>query len=134
MAKTIAIQKIQDGYRNTVLKITGYVNAEDYTNQSVVNIANLGQIDGFGSKGTKLAVTNINYDIEDAIEVDLIWGGGTPAALWYGSGRGDVDAKRFGGITDNAGTQDGTILLTTKGGATGTTDLAFSLILELVKT
>ena len=134
MAKSITVQTIQDGYRNTVLKITGYVNAEDYTNQSVVNIANLGQIDGFGSKGTKLAVTNINYDIEDAIEVDLIWGGGTPAALWYGSGRGDVDAKRFGGITDNAGTQDGTILLTTKGGATGTTDLAFSLILELVKT
>jgi len=134
MAKSITVQTIVDGYRNAVVKITGYVNAEDYTNQSVVNIANLSQIDAQGSKGTKLAVTNINYVIEDAIEVDLIWGGGTPAALWYGSGRGDVDAKRFGGITDNAGTQDGTILLTTKGGAAGSTDLAFSLLLELVKT
>ena len=134
MAKSIAVQTILDGYRNTVVKITGYVNAEDYTNQSVVNIANLSQIDAQGSKGTKLAVTEINYDIEDAIQVDLIWGGGTPAALWYGSGRGKVCAKDFGGITDNATTQDGTILLTTKGGATGTTDLAFSIILELVKT
>ena len=39
----------------------------------------------------------------------------------------------FGGIVNDATTPDNTILLTTKGGGTATTDLAFSIVLEIVK-
>jgi hypothetical protein len=133
MAKSITVQILNDGYRNTTVKISGFVNAEDYSNQSIVDAATLGQINAEGSKASSLRVTRINYDIEDALQVDLIWGGGTPATLWHSTGRGEMEGRDFGGITNNATTPNQTILLTTLGGAVATTNLAFSIILEIVK-
>ena len=133
MAKSITVQTLNDGYRNTTVKISGYVNAEDYSSQSIVDAATLGQIDAQGGKATSLRVTRINYDIEDALQVDLIWGGGTPATLWHSTGRGEMEGRDFGGITNNATTPNQTILLTTLGGAVATTNLAFSIVLEIVK-
>ena len=133
MAKDIKVQILNDGYRNTTIKISGYVNAEDYTNQSIVDAATLSQVNAEGSKAGSLRVTRINYDVEDALQVDLIWGGGTPATLWHSTGRGEMEGRDFGGITNNATTPNQTILLTTVGGATATTNLAFSIVLEIVK-
>jgi hypothetical protein len=133
MAKDIKVQILNDGYRNTTVKISGYVNATDYTNEKIVDAATLTQIDAQGSKAQSLRVTRINYDIEDAVQVDLIWGGGTPTSLWHATGRGEMEGRDFGGITNDATTPDNTILLTTKGGAVATTDLAFSIVLEIVK-
>jgi hypothetical protein len=133
MAKTITVQTLNDGYRNTTVKISGYVNAEDYTNQSIVDAATLSQVDAQGSKAGSLRVTRINYDIEDALQVDLVWGGGTPATLWNATGRGEMEGRDFGGITNNATTPNNTILLTTSGGATATSNLSFSIVLEIVK-
>ena len=133
MAKAIKIQTLNDGYRNTTIKISGYVNAEDYSNESIIDAATLSQIDAQGSKAGSLRVTRINYDVEDALQVDLIWGGGTPATLWHSTGRGEMEGRDFGGITNNATTPNQTILLTTLGGAVATTNLAFSIVLEIVK-
>jgi hypothetical protein len=133
MAKSIAVQILNDGYRNTTVKISGYVNAEDYSNQSIIDAATLSQVNAEGSKASSLRVTRINYDIEDALQVDLIWGGGTPATLWHSTGRGEMEGRDFGGITNNATTPNQTILLTTAGGAVATTNLSFSIILEIVK-
>lgn len=133
MAKGINVQILNDGYRNTTVKISGYVNAEDYTNQSIVDAATLTQIDAQGSKAKSLRVTRINYDIEDALQADLIWGGATPATIWHTTGRGEMEGRDFGGIINNAVTPDQTILLTTTGGATATSNLSFSIILEIVK-
>jgi hypothetical protein len=133
MAKAIKIQTLNDGYRNTTVKISGYVNAEDYSNESIIDAATLSQIDAQGSKAGSLRVTRINYDVEDALQVDLIWGGGTPATLWHSTGRGEMEGRDFGGITNNATTPNQTILLTTLGGAVATTNLAFSIVLEIVK-
>lgn len=133
MAKGIKVQTLNDGYRNTTIKISGYVNAEDYSNESIIDAATLSQIDAQGSKAGSLRVTRINYDVEDALQVDLIWGGGTPATLWHSTGRGEMEGRDFGGITNNATTPNQTILLTTLGGAVATTNLAFSIVLEIVK-
>jgi hypothetical protein len=133
MAKSINVQILNDGYKNTTVKISGYVNAEDYTNQSIIDAATLDQIDAQGSKAKSLRVTRINYDIEDVLQADLIWGGATPATLWNATGRGEMDGCDFGGIVNNATTPNQTILLTTSGGATATSNLSFSIILEIVK-
>lgn len=133
MAKGINVQILNDGYRDTTVKISGYVNAEDYTNQSIIDAATLTQIDAQGSKAKSLRVTRINYDIEDALQVDLIWGGATPATIWHATGRGEMEGRDFGGIVNNATTPNQTILLTTTGGATATSNLSFSIILEIVK-
>jgi hypothetical protein len=124
---------LNDGYRNTTVKISGFVNAEDYSNQSIVSAASLGQVDAQGTKAKSLRVTRINYDIEDALQADLIWGGGTPATIWHTTGRGEMEGRDFGGIVNNATTPDQTILLTTLGGATASSNLAFSIVLEIVK-
>jgi hypothetical protein len=133
MAKSINVQILNDGYRNTTVKISGFVNAEDYSNQTIVSAASLGQVDAQGSKAKSLRVTRINYDIEDALQTDLIWGGGTPATIWHTTGRGEMEGRDFGGIVNNATTPDQTILLTTLGGATAASNLAFSIVLEIVK-
>ena len=133
MAKSINVQILNDGYRNTTVKISGFVNAEDYSNQTIVSAASLGQVDAQGSKAKSLRVTRINYDIEDALQTDLIWGGGTPATIWHTTGRGEMEGRDFGGIVNNAVTPDQTILLTTLGGATASSNLAFSIVLEIVK-
>jgi hypothetical protein len=133
MAKSINVQILNDGYRNTTVKISGFVNAEDYSNQSIVSAASLGQVDAQGTKAKSLRVTRINYDIEDALQADLIWGGGTPATIWHSTGRGEMEGRDFGGIVNNATTPDQTILLTTLGGATASSNLAFSIVLEIVK-
>lgn len=133
MAKTINVQILNDGYRDATIKIDGYVNAEDYSAYVVLDPATLSQIDAQGSLATRVRVLRINYDIEDALEVDLTWDGATPASLWRATGRGDMKGRNFGGIVDNATTPNGKITLTTLGGATATTNLSFSIILELVK-
>jgi len=133
MAKGINVQILNDGYRNTTVKISGYVNGEDYSNQSIIAASALGQVDAQGSKAKSLRVTRINYDIEDALQADLIWGGATPATIWHTTGRGEMEGRDFGGIVNNATTPNQTILLTTTGGATATSNLSFSIILEIVK-
>ena len=133
MAKGINVQILNDGYRNTTVKISGYVNGEDYSNQSIIAASALGQVDAQGSKAQSLRVTRINYDIEDALQADLIWGGATPATIWHAIGRGEMEGRDFGGIVNNATTPNQTILLTTSGGATASSNLAFSIILEIVK-
>jgi hypothetical protein len=133
MAKGINVQILNDGYRNTTVKISGYVNGEDYSNQSIIAASALGQVDAQGSKAQSLRVTRINYDIEDALQADLIWGGATPATIWHATGRGEMEGRDFGGIVNNATTPDQTILLTTSGGATASSNLVFSIVLEIVK-
>ena len=129
----LPLQIINDGYRNATLKIDGFVNAADITNYTVIDPSLLSQIDAQGSLAKTVRIKRINFDIEDGLEVDLIWDGGTPTSLWRCTGRGEIKAGPFGGITDNAVTPNGKILVTTQGGAASTTNLAFTIILEIIK-
>ena len=74
------------------------------------------------------------YDIEDLLTVNLLWNGASAdTVIWDLAGRGKVDAWRFGGLQNNAGTgKTGKITATTQGWTSGAT-LSFTIILELVK-
>ena len=133
MATNLVTQTINDGYRNTILKIDGYVNAADLTGSTVVDPSLLGQIDAQGTLSKIVRVKRINFDIEDGLECDLIWDGATPQSLWRCTGRGEIKGKLFGGFPNNATTPNGKITLTTEGGALATTNLAFTIVLEVVK-
>ena len=133
MASELKVQTLNDGFKNTTIKIDGFVNAVDLTNQTVLDLSTLGQVDGFGNLASTMRVTRINFDIEDVLQVNLDWGGATPVNLWRCTGRGEIKGKSFGGFTDNATTPNGKITLTTEGGATATTNLAFTIVLEVVK-
>ena len=129
----LPFQILNDGYRNTTLKIAGYVNGSDITNYTVLDPSTLSQIDAQGTIPSTVRVKRINFDIQDGIQVDLIWDGATPTSLWECTGRGEIKAGPFGGITDNATTPTGKILLTTIGGATTTLNTSFTIILEVIK-
>jgi hypothetical protein len=129
----LPFQILNDGYRNTTLKISGYVNAADITNYTVLDPSTLSQIDAQGTLAKTVRVKRINFDIQDGLQVDLIWDGATPTSLWECTGRGEIKAGPFGGITDNATTPNGKILLTTIGGATTTLNTSFTIILEIIK-
>ena len=129
----LPFQILNDGYRNTTLKISGYVNAADITGYTVLDPSTLSQIDAQGTLAKTVRVKRINFDIQDGIQVDLIWDGATPTNLWECTGRGEIKAGPFGGITDNATTPTGKILLTTIGGATTTLNTSFTIVLEIIK-
>lgn len=134
MAKSITpLQILNDGYRNATLKIDGYVLTDDYTNYTVLDPSTLSQIDAQGTIPKTVRIKRINFDIQDGIQVDLIWDGATPTSLWRLTGRGEIKAGPFGGITDNATTPNGKILLTTLGGLATTANTSFTIILEIIK-
>jgi hypothetical protein len=133
MATNLVVQTLNDGFRNTTLKIDGYVNAADLSNQTVLDLSTLGQVDGFGNKASAMRVTRINFDIEDALQVNLDYDGGTPQNIWRCTGRGEIKGKGFGGFPNNATTPNGKITLTTEGGGVATTNLSFTIVIEVVK-
>jgi len=133
MASELKVQTINDGFKNTTIKIDGFVNNVDLTTQTVLDLATLGQVDGFGNKATTMRVTRINFDIEDALQVDLDWGGTANDNLWRCTGRGEIKGKGFGGFPNSATNPNGKILLSTAGGSTASTNLAFTIVLEVVK-
>jgi hypothetical protein len=133
MASELKVQILNDGFKNTSIKIDGYVNAVDLTSQTVLNLSSLSQVDGFGNLASTMRVNRINFDVEDNLQVDLDWGGATPTNIWRCTGRGEIKGKPFGGFPDNATTPNGTITLTTQGGAAASINLSFTIVLEVVK-
>jgi len=71
--------------------------------------------------------------IEDALQIDLDWGGTANDNLWRCTGRGEIKGKGFGGFPNSATNPNGKILLSTSGGSVATTNLAFTIVLEVVK-
>ena len=133
MASELKVQVLNDGFKNTTIKIDGFVNAVDLTSQTVLDLSTLGQVDGFGNLASTMRVTRINFDIEDVLQVNLDWGGATPVNIWRCTGRGEIKGKPFGGFPDNAVTPNGTITVSTLGGAASSINLAFTIVLEIVK-
>ena len=133
MASELKVQTLNDGFKNTTIKIDGFVNAVDLTSQTVLDLSTLGQVDGFGNLASTMRVTRINFDIEDVLQVNLDWGGATPVNIWRCTGRGEIKGKPFGGFPDNATGSNGKITLSTLGGSVAVINLAFTIVLEVVK-
>ena len=129
----LPIQLLNDGYRNATFKISGWVNAADISGYTIVDPSTLSQIDAQGTIPKTVRVKRINFDIQDGIQVDLIWEGTSSTSLWECTGRGEIKAKTFGGIIDNATTPTGKITATSIGGSATTTNTSFTVVLELVK-
>lgn len=87
----------------------------------------------FTTKATKLRIDKVMYNVEDTLGVILFWEATANTRIEELVGRGKMDFRRFGGLTNNAGAGvTGKIVATTQGWATSAI-LSFSLILELKK-
>lgn len=103
-------------------------------NVVLVDPALLSNVQDWGDQATKLRIDRINFDVEDLLSVNLAWEATTNVSIWHLVGRGKFEpTKKFGGLTNNAGTGiTGRILLATQGWS-ASANLSFSIVLECTK-
>lgn len=136
MAVTTTI--LQDGPNTTRIRVDGIALSGAVAYTVIANPATLSLMDTpFGLHATALRIDKIDYDIEDGVEVDLLWGNTTAAnadPIWTLTGRGKVDNWRFKDLNNTKITGwDGTIALQTGSAPPVSPSDSFTIILSLVK-
>jgi hypothetical protein len=134
MANSVNIQTILDGPRNVVVKVEGLLDTSDLGSTTLVDPALLTGMDNtLTVKAAKLRIMRMHYNVEDALEVRLVWDATTAVRVEALTGRGKMDFCDFGGLVNNAGAGvTGKLLLSTEGWSAGKL-LSFTLVVELVK-
>ena len=130
MTDTVTTQVVNDGPRNYTVILT---NRSDGTGESAVTKVDISALvgpDGKNPPGT-FAVKSIEYDVQGFTRVDLLWDATTdqPLAL-LGTGQGFIDRSNTLAADPKAAGYTGDILLTTNGGASGS---SYDITLSLVK-
>lgn len=117
MANVTAIQTLVDGQRNVVVKLSGILDTADITSTTVLDPATLSGIDDYGTKGTRLIIDHIDFNVEAGLAVNLYWDATTPVLIHSLVNSGDdLDYKSFGGLYNNSGAGvTGKITYTTQG-------------------
>lgn len=126
MANVHTEQILLDGDRNVFVKCVGVL---DTSNQALIDIvlpASLVPVP------TLLRIDEIEYSITDQLSVQILWKATTDVVAVVLAGRGELCAKKQGGLINNAGVGvNGIIRLQTTGWASGTQ--TYTLLLKLVK-
>lgn len=129
MANTFNVQILQDGPRNTAVKVAAILTASDLAQTNIILPANV------MSNPADFLIDHIDYIIQDGLEVQLLWSGSTDQIGLPLAGRGRLDFSGFGGLPDPriTGWTGGFDVLTTGYATiTGGTGV-FTLVLELIK-
>ena len=126
MANSLTTQILEDGDRNAVVKVVGVVDSSDLAYTVIVDPAsytpNLG----------KFRVDVIKFTVESGLTVRLYWDAAVPVVMHTFDGAGKNDARRFGGLQNDAVSPSGRIAVQTEGWANPGV-LSFSMTLQLVK-
>lgn len=126
MANAVTTQIIEDGPRNSIVKLTGVLDTSNEALVTKIDPAN------FTPVPTQFRIDGIWYSISDQLEVQLQWNATANVLIIPLAGRGKQFYKQFGGLTNNAGAgKTGKIDLVTTGWASGTQ--IYEIILWLVK-
>jgi len=126
MANSLTSQILVDGARNAVVKVVGIVDTSDISASDIVAPAS------FTPTPTKFRIDKIQFAVEEGITVRLWWDANTDVYITTLNDTGEISAKEFGGLINNAGSGvTGKIQLSTEGYASGTQ--AFSFTLEMAK-
>lgn len=100
----------------------------------VADPAQMSFVRNYWEKPAQIILDRVTYMVETGIDARLYWEAtaNVPIIICVGSGH-TPDYRRFGGLTNNAGTgKTGRIVLTTQGWATGAIN-EFTLTLECLK-
>ena len=137
MSLTLTTQLLNDGPRNTIVKITGNGTMPQAATTVVTASTLSSMLPGMAGSfpPTLLRVDKIDYSITDGAIVQLQWHATTNLDIVELFGRGHIDAKHYGGLQNNAGagvTGDIDIAVVASG-AEAPTLVSVMLILWLVK-
>jgi len=131
MANSVVTQVIIDGPRNAIVKITGVLDTSDVAVQTAIAMSSLNQ-SNTGPTPDQCRIDEIEYSVSDQLVVILEWHATTNVVIAPLAGRGEFEAKEFGGLQNNAGAgKNGTIDIRTTGYASNTQ--TFTILLYLVK-
>jgi hypothetical protein len=126
---------LNDGPRNAVIKLTANLDPSDYENEVVkVDVSTLSPNPGDGAQATNVSVLGIMFSTTN-VEVELQWEGqGNPIFYTLPSYFAHkVSFKEVGGITNDAPSRTGNILLTTKTRTVPSLDAQYVITLWLKK-
>lgn len=124
MADAVTSQTIVDGKRNVVMKFT---NLSDGNGESAVTKVD---VSALNDAPTRVAIQRIHYSVAGMVAT-LLWDADTDVRIVDLQGDGCLDASRYGGLINNAGTGvTGDIRLTTTGHTSGD---SYTIILEMTK-
>ena len=133
MANSIDYQLTEEGPRNAIVKLTGFLDTTDVSEHPAIPL-NLFQNNDTRMKLVGLRVDLIEWAISSGIEVNMSWNSATPQQMFPLSGRGRINSTNYGGFIPDrtrAGFT-GDINLDTTGYQPGSKQ-NFSIVLELVK-
>lgn len=122
---SVTVQILEDGNRNSIVKLTGLLTADEALNTKI-------DVTQYTPQPTQFRIDGIWYSISDQLEVQLQWHATSNVLILPLAGRGKQFYKQFGGLQNNAGAgKNGNIDLVTTGWASGTQ--IYEIILWLVK-
>jgi len=132
MANSFTVQTIEEGQRNLIVKLTGYLDTSNQTATAgnAITIANY-NCGGTAPTPTAVRIDHIDYSITDQLEVQLIWDAASPVIFLPLAGRGRMGFTDYGGIQNNATSPTGNVNIATTGWASGIQ--IYSIILHCVK-
>lgn len=124
MADAVSSQTLIDGVKNVVMKFT---NTSDGTGETAVKKVDVSELLGAPSR---VRIQKIHYSVAGMV-ARLLWDATTDVTIVDLQGDGCFDARKFGGLKNNAGAGvTGDINLTTVGASNGD---SYTIILEMVK-
>lgn len=104
MANSVTSQIVLDGPRNVAVKFEGILDTSNLASTLVVDPALLSGIDNTGTlKATKLVLEEVQFAVEDGLEVSLFWDATTPVRIGTFTGQNSQKYRKFGGLPNNAG-------------------------------
>jgi hypothetical protein len=126
MANAVTSQTLIDGDRNLVILLTGVLDTSNEARTIKVDVSS------YAPAPTFVRVDRIQYSISNQLSVILDWDATTDVTFLTLADCGEIEARNFGGLTNNAGTGvTGDIYLTTVGWASGIQ--TYSVLLEMTK-
>ena len=133
MANSIDYQVTEEGPRNAIVKLTGYLDTTNVSEHPAIPLS------VFRNNDTRMVLVGLRVDliewsISSGIEVNLTWNSSNPQQMFPLAGRGRINSTNYGGfIPDRTrGGYTGDINLDTVGYVPGSIQ-NFSIVLELVK-
>jgi hypothetical protein len=130
MANVFTSQILMDGEQKVVVHCVGTLDTSDLAATTILNMSTLKATNPLS---TQLRIDRMVWDVEPTLTVAVLWDATADVAAYQCTSWGELDARKYGGLQNNAGAgKTGNIQLSTQGWAASGV-LQFAITLECTK-
>lgn len=134
MANTFERQVVEEGPRNAVVRLVGWLDSSNASIVPAVRLSDFTNNDQVAGSLVGLRVNEIEFSISEPLSVQVAWNAATPQMIASMAQSGELDWKKQGGVLPDqtrSGYDGGINLIT--GGYVGGMTLGYTVTLKLVK-